>query len=73
MLKTWSIIDIPPKPIKKAVIIILIPKFELAIELTAVTPFVSSIIPVMIGIIKSDFILINLKNGDNNINTKLKK
>lgn len=52
MLKTCNIIDIPPKPSKKAQDITFTPKFLLAIADTVETPFVSSNMPVNIGTIK---------------------
>ena len=63
ILNTCNIIEIPPKPSKKAQIIILIARFLLATQETAVIPFVNSKIPVRIGAIKSVLILNKLKQG----------
>jgi len=67
ILKTWSIIDIPPNPNKKAQAITLMNKFLLTMEETSVTPLVSSKIPVSIGTINSVFIFNILKQGMNSI------
>lgn len=49
MLKTWSITEIPPNPSRNAHKIIFIEIFLQATLQTSDTPFVSSIIPEMIG------------------------
>ena len=52
ILSTCNIIDIPPKPSKKAHTITFMPRFLPAITETAETPFVNSKIPVNIGTTK---------------------
>ena len=63
MLKTCSSTETPPKPSKKAHNTILIDMFFEATEVISDTPFVSSIIPEMIGLAKEKSILRNFKIG----------
>lgn len=63
ILKTWSNTEIPPKPSKKAHSTIFIEIFFVAIDVISDTPFVSSIIPDIIGLAKERGILSNFKMG----------
>ena len=63
ILKTWSNTEIPPKPSKKAHNIIFIEIFFVAIDAISDTPFVSSIIPDIIGLANLIGILSNFKMG----------
>lgn len=65
MLRTWSKIDIPPNPSKKAHIVIFIVIFLTGIFEMIDTPFVSSTIPEKIPAIKFSEIPKNLNNGAN--------
>ncbi len=64
MLRTWSKIDIPPKPSKNAQIIILKEIFFIGILEIRETPLVSSTIPDNIPYEKLLGILSILKNGE---------
>lgn len=63
MLKTWSNTEIPPKPSKKAHSTIFIEIFFVAIDVIRDTPFVSSIIPDIIGLANDIGTLSNFKIG----------
>lgn len=63
ILKTWSNTEIPPKPSKKAHNIIFTEILLVAIDVISETPFVSSIIPDIIGLANVIGILSNFKMG----------
>ena len=73
ILNTCNKIEIPPKPSKKALIIILVERFLFTILQHKFKPFVNSQIPDAILVIKLGEIPSDLKTGDSKKKIVLKK